>query len=80
MTSSILRNLNFPEIMNKKDCAYLLRHIHQFIWENLHIVKKQQEEKKKNTQHLHHRQQNITILWHQNNHQRKNTKHRFRET
>jgi hypothetical protein len=46
MTSSILRNLNFPEVMNKKDCAFLLRHIHQFIRENLQqIVKKRQEEK-----------------------------------
>jgi hypothetical protein len=46
MTSSILRNQNFPEVMNKKDCAFLLRHIHQFIRENLQqIVKRQQDEK-----------------------------------
>jgi hypothetical protein len=45
MTSSILKNLNFPEEMNKKDCACLLRHIHQFIRENLQqIVKKRQDE------------------------------------
>ena len=38
MTLDILRNLNFPENLHKKECTYVLGYIHQFIRENLNKI------------------------------------------